>query len=543
MGTPTKFKRLLHRLYSTTGPVDRFSLGDRKGSEAPELSSHPEPSFTSNARENAKLLEQLFHYPKNKGFTSSTLALPNKSGQWGAAYLLYVKGLVDQNFLNARVVEPLQKIALDWDRDRTRAVQTSVLKTTSSLPSQTLQQVQEMMLRGHAALFLPHSPVCLLVDVASVMGRKIGEPKTEIVIRGSHEGFVENHDLNIGLIQKEMLNQNLIVENIMNSGTVQARLSMLYLDNLANPKLVEEVRRRLSLIQVTSLLTSGSVVQQIEDAPYSLMPTLAVTERPDRSCAMILDGHVIVLVDHSPFAILCPTTFWTMFHTSEEYNLRMYYGNFIRLIRLLSCFFALYAPGIYIALTNFQPEMIPTDLMLAIAGSRETLPFPTFLEILIMEFAFELIREAGLRLPSVIGSTIGIVGALILGQAAVQANIISPILVILVSITGLGSFAIPNQDLSFAIRIFRFVFLALGGTLGFLGISVGTVFMLAHIVSLQSFGVPFMAPRFPHMKSNRDFIFRGQNWLQKVYGQHTRPQQEERFHNEEGRQWDHPKEE
>jgi len=539
------WKRWLHRLYTPSVNRKRFSLGDREQPSAvtePHEQETPTEDFTNDTAANAARVEKLFHYPRNNGLHSHTLSIQVAGQQGQVAHLLYLVGLIDLNLLDQSVTAPLQQASLTKHESLLEQVRRTVIPSISPTVTQSLEEVRKKLLGGHLVLFLPGEARGLLIDLHKVPARQVDEPKTELVIRGSHEGFSEDHDKNVSLIQKRVQSANLMIERVEHEGVVRAKLSICYFEGVTNTKLIDEVKRRVASIRSYSLITSGMITQMLEDAPYTLVPTLTVTERPDRAGAMILDGHVIVVVDNSPFVLICPTTFWTLFHTSEEYELRTFYANFIRVIRVLACFFALYAPGLYIALTNYQPEMIPTDLMLAIAGSREMLPFPTFFEILIMEFAFELIREAGIRIPAVIGSTIGIVGALILGQAAVQANIISPLLVILVSITGLGSFAIPNQDLGFAIRIFRFVLLVLGGMFGFLGISAGTLYMLAHLVSLQSFGVPFMAPRFPRMKANFDFIFRQHLWAQRLYGRHLRPQTQKRYE-DNARRWDRPIEE
>jgi spore germination protein KA len=247
------------------------------------------------------------------------------------------------------------------------------------------------------------------------------------------------------------------------------------------------------------------------------------TELPDRAVSFLKEGHVVILVDNNPSCLIVPATFWSFFHTPEDMSYRWIAGNFIRLIRLIAVFISLLTPAIYIAITNYHQEMIPTDLLLAISATREKVPFPIVFEVVGMEIAFEIIRECSFRIPTSIGSTIGIVGTLILGQAAVQANIISPILVIVVALTGLSTFAISNTDLNMSIRISRFFFTFCSIMMGFLGLSLGITVFTVYIISIKSFGVSFFAPVTPHYEASRDMIFRStikNQWLRALF---TRP--------------------
>lgn len=248
--------------------------------------------------------------------------------------------------------------------------------------------------------------------------------------------------------------------------------------------------------------------QYLEERPRSLFPTLLYTERPDRAAAFIEEGHIALLMANSPSCLILPATFWSIFHSPEDHYLRTPHGNFIRILRIIAMFIAFFTSSFYIAVTNFHVGMIPPDLLMAIAGSRERVPFPSIIEILIMELAFELIREAGLRVPSPIGPTIGIVGALILGQAAVQANIISPIVIIVIALSGLSSFIIIDTSLNFALRMSRFLFIFAAGFIGIYGSTVLFVIGLFYLVSLKSFGTPFFAPMTPHTSSSKDLLIR-----------------------------------
>ena len=267
-------------------------------------------------------------------------------------------------------------------------------------------------------------------------------------------------------------------------------------------------KEKLKSLDTDTVLDLSILEQYLEERPRSLFPTLLYTERPDRAASFIEEGHIVLLMSNSPSCLVLPATFWSIFHSPEDHYLRTPYGNFIRILRIIAMFIAFFTSSFYIAVTNFHVGMIPPDLLMAMAGSRERTPFPSIIEVLLMELAFELIREAGLRVPSPIGPTIGIVGALILGQAAVQANIISPIVIIVIALSGLSSFIISDISLNFALRMSRFLFIFSSGFIGIYGSTALFVFGLFYLVSLRSFGTPYFAPMTPHFFSSKDLIIR-----------------------------------
>ena len=267
--------------------------------------------------------------------------------------------------------------------------------------------------------------------------------------------------------------------------------------SIANDSLVAEVKYRINNLDVDYLISSGQLEQLIQDDYAVVFPEIIATERPDKAADHLLEGRVVVIVNGSPYALIMPGVLVDFISSPEDLNLKFQYSNLLRVIRYIAAFLALFLPGLYVAITNYHQELIPTELLFAIAASRETVPFPIIFEILIMEIAFELIREAGLRVPSPIGPTIGIVGALILGEAAVSANIVSPILIIVVAITGICSFAIPDFSLSFTLRFFRFLYIILGYLCGLLGIGLGIYIHSIILSNLKSFGVPYLSHYLP----------------------------------------------
>ncbi|MET3942300.1 hypothetical protein ABIC22_005112 [Paenibacillus sp. PvP094] len=297
----------------------------------------------------------------------------------------------------------------------------------------------------------------------------------------------------------------------------QTSVAVAYIQGIAKPEVVAEVTKRLSSIRTDSILESGYIEEFIQDAPITPFPTLINTERPDTVAGSLLDGQVAILVDGTPFVLIGPVTFFNFFQTTEDYYQRYDISTFLRAIRLLSFLVSLLLPSTFIALTTFQQEMIPTTLLISLAAQREGVPFPALLEALLMEITFEVIREAGVRMPRAIGPAISIVGALVIGQAAVEAGLVSGAMVIVVSFTAISNFVIPYFSMATAVRLMRFPFMLLAGTLGLFGILVGAVPLLVHLISLKSLGADYMMPFSPFYKSNmKDLIMRVPWWAMKT---------------------------
>lgn len=445
-------------------------------------------------------LKKQFYFPKNADFQMHTFQVGAFRG-----IIIYLDTFADptdsqQNIL-APLLQHLQKQKPNQPIDISSMLSELKLKFVPNFKD----LVNEVALGGTVVHIYGYAPFWIAKPV-KIQHRAVSTPQTESVVRGPHEGFIEDQHTNLSLVRKYIKTKNLVTESIHVGQISHTTCSVLYVEGICNPRLYEEVKRRIKQVDYDVILDSGMLEQFIQDHKYSLFPTIMSTERPDRCAAYLSEGHVIVLVGNSPMALIMPITFFALLHSPEDLYLRWPYGAFIRIIRYLAMFSALLLPGGYIAATNFHPEMIPTDLLMAFASARENLPFPSIVEVLIMETSFELIREAGIRVPTVIGPTIGIVGALILGQAAVQANIISPILVIIVSITGLGSFTIPNISFNYTIRMARFIILFLASVFGFLGIAIALSIGVVSLVHMNSFGVPMLAPLAPYWGQSKDTI-------------------------------------
>ena len=437
------------------------------------------------------------------------------------AFVMYIDGMVDSPVINEFILSPLmmRNRANTFDDKQKKFVSEEKIDNVtlknfkkskeknlvdfiynSLIPQNSVDKVTDFsdvysaINMGNCMLFVDSLDTAFNLDVKGFKQRNIDSPSNEVVVRGSQEAFVENIRTNTSMIRRLVNNENLVMETLTVGQITKTQVSIGYIKSLANEDLVAEVRYRINNLSVDYLISSGQLEQLIQDSPESLFPQMVATERPDKVSNFLLEGRVIIIVNGSPYVLVAPGVFVDFITSPEDLNLKYQFSNMQKLIRLLAIFLSLLLPGMYIAITNYHQELIPTELLFTIAAARESVPFPTFVEILLMEISFELIREAGLRVPTPLGSTIGIVGALILGEAAVSASLVSPVLIIIIAITGICSFSIPDFSLNFTFRIYRFIYIILGYVAGFLGISVVLFIQLVIMCKLKSFGSPYINP-------------------------------------------------
>ncbi|MDP4144590.1 MAG: spore germination protein [Bacillota bacterium] len=466
--------------------------------------------LTDNLNINLITIKKIFSHPINKDFILRRIYIKSISKMGVIAYLA---GMVDTDTLEKNIIKPLLQVSLeDTTGDVGAVLMEKVLTVKSVSKVNNFNAVVKEIIDGNAVLFVDGFAEVIAVATTQYEHRAVEKPYSENTIKGPKEAFTESDQSNRSLIRKYLRDPDLITEGILIGNKAPKEIQILYIKDIADQELIQAVKARINEINVESIQTISILEQHIEERPYSLVPSVLATERPDRVVSFLMQGCVCLLMDGSPECLILPVTYWSFFHTSEDYYQRWAYGNFIRAIRWAAIFVALLTPAAYIAISSYHVDMIPTDLVLAIAASRERLPFPAIAEVVIMEISFELIREAGVRVPQPIGPTIGIVGALILGQAAVQANIVSPILVIVIAMTGLASFAIPEISLSFTVRITRFLLLIIANFMGFFGLAAGVTMIIAYLSTIKSFGVPFIAPMAPHTRSSKDMLFRPPVW-------------------------------
>lgn len=441
------------------------------------------------------------------------------------AFIIYIDGMINSELMDTFVIKPLmiknqsncssniidpltknisikkkQKLSLD------NYILECLLPQNSVVTSCSFKEISSGINSGNCALFIDSLNKAFNIEVKGFPLRQVEKPTNEIVIKGPHEAFVENIRTNTSLIRKIINNENLIVENVNVGNITNTSCAICYIDSLANKSLVSEVKFRINNLEIDSLLSVGQLEQLITDSNNLQLPQLLSTERPDKASMNLLQGRVIVFVNGSPYALICPSVLSDFLNSPDDKNLKTSFGNFLKSIRVLAMFITLLLPGLYIAITNFHQEIVPTELLFSILASRQNVPLPIIFEILLLEISFELIREAGLRVPSPIGPTIGIVGAVILGQAAVSASIVSPFLIIIVAMTGITSFAIPDFSFGFHLRMYRFLFILLGFTAGFLGISLGIFIYLILLAQTKSFGVSYIS-NLTLLKDHDDYGF------------------------------------
>jgi spore germination protein KA len=422
------------------------------------------------------------------------------------AAVIFCSSLIDEKELNGQVLEPLMlKMTMAegaQKEDLSALIERAGLPAGSSQVVSSQTEVANRVLTGHAAILLDGGASAIIVQVRAQEGRNVNEATVESVIRGPRESFVERLSTNLTLLRRHLPTAEFRLETMQIGRRTQTQVAVAYLADLALPKVVSEVRRRLGQIDIDSVLGSSYIEDLIMDQPLALFPTVEQTERPDKLAAALLEGRVALLVAGTPFALIVPVTMAQFLQSSEDYYSRPWFATFIRLFRYFALMIAVALPASYVAVTTYHHEMIPADLYMAIAAQREGVPWPALIEALLMESAFEMLREAGLRLPRQIGPSVSIIGGLVIGEAAMTAKIASPVMIIVVAITGVASFSLPSFTMATSLRIIRFPLMIVGGVLGLHGVVMGLIMILTHVVSLRSFGIPYFTPFAPFKLGN-----------------------------------------
>lgn len=480
---------------------------------------------------NLKYMKEVFSIPQNGDMILREFDIVVKD-KTIPAFILFYDGMTDREIINNYILQPLMLLAnLDIKGDEKSIadyIKNHILPQNQLKKTDEYMQVIDEINFGGCGIFIDGLDIAFAADVKGWEHRGVERPNSEQVLRGPQEGFTEILRVNTALIRKILKDENLIAEDIIVGKRSKTPCSLLYIHDIANKSLVEEMRKRMKNIQLDHIIDSGQLEQLLEESSLSLVPQLMSTERPDIVSAHLADGKIAIVMNGSPFALIAPVTLVDLLQSPEDAYVRLPYAHLLRFVRFLGIFLSLLLPGLYIAITTFHQEMIPTDLVFAIEASREKVPFPSVVELLLMEIMFELIREAGIRIPGPIGPTLGIIGALILGQAAVEANIVSPILIIIVAVTGIGSFAVPNFSIGLSFRVLRFLYILLGVMAGFLGITVGIFLQGIFFVNTKSFGVPITVPAGPKTstKSGESHLIRAPIWKQERRADYLNTQDE-----------------
>ncbi|MBM7615949.1 spore germination protein [Alkaliphilus hydrothermalis] len=417
------------------------------------------------------------------------------------AALVYVDGMADKILINnfilstsmvaTRIVEPT---AEELKQQLSQHMKDHTFAVTEVSEQETMEDAVKFALSGDTIILLDNCEKIFTVGSKGFPARGVSEPVTEAVIRGPRDGFTEVFRFNTALIRRRIRDTKLKVKQMQLGARSKTDVAIMYIEDVVNEGVLKEVKRRLDTIDIDIILDSGYVEQFIEDDWTSPFPQIQNTERPDVVTAALYEGRVAIVVDNSPFVLIVPGTINAMMQSAEDYYERWSIATAVRLLRYFAATLSLLLPSLYVAFTSFHPQMMPTQLTLALAVNREGVPFPAIVEALIMETTIEILREAGVRLPGPIGATIGIVGGLVIGQAAVEAGLVAPLMVIVVAVTAISSFAIPRYNLAIGFRLLRFLFIFAAGALGLYGIMLSLLLVLIHLASLKSFGVPYLSP-------------------------------------------------
>lgn len=428
--------------------------------------------------------------------------------------IVYIDGLVNEDLIQNQMMKNVQLRAKsiklpDEKTELFDVIYDEIVSATNTEKASTFDELSLALLDGDTVFYLDGVKEVLIADTKFWESRAIEEPVSETLIRGPRNGFVENIQTNMVQVRRQLRDPNLRFKKHEIGRRSKKLLVVTYVDGIINPEIVDEVNRRLKTIDLDEAPESGYIEQWIEDSFLSPFPQAMATERPDKVATALLDGKLAILLDGTPFVLVLPAVLGNTLQSPEDYYERWTIGTLLRGLRYMAAFIAIFLPALYVALVSYHPGMIPSKLAFSIAATREGVPFPPLLEALLMVITMELLREAGARLPTTIGETIGIVGGLVIGDAAVQAGIVSPIMVIVVALNAIASFAIPEYGIAIAFRMLLFVFLFAAASFGLFGIILVYIMLNIHIVNLYSVGVPYSTPFAPSfLKDWSDLVVR-----------------------------------
>lgn len=410
------------------------------------------------------------------------------------AIAIFVDGLINTEQVNQALKSLM---VLEDGSDDIDVIEEWLLPVSQIAKVDDYKKLLQAVLSGDTGILVDGNAEGLTLGIRGAQTRSVNEPEGEAVVRGPREGFIENIRTNTSMLRRKLKTPRLKMKSLVVGRETNTNIVVAFLEGIADPKIVDEVSNRISKIDMDGILESGYIEEMIQDNMYSPFPQVMYSERPDTVAGALLEGRVAIFVDGTPMVLIVPVTFWMMTQASEDYFERFQMATLLRLLRYLFLLIALVTPAVYVAVTTFHQQMLPTTLLLSVAAARESIPFPAIVEALIMEIAFEALREAGIRLPKTVGQAVSILGALVVGQAAVQAGIVSAPMVIIVSITGIASFTIPHFNAAISLRMLRFPLMIAASILGIYGILVGILIILGHMANLRSFGVPYLSPIAP----------------------------------------------
>lgn len=467
----------------------------------------------------ASLDENIGHIKDSIGRSTDIIIRETRIGKAGTIRMavVFTDGLADNTVINQFIMESLMLdisvSELDPGKSVMQELKVHALTIGEVNEVRDFEALLHAVLSGYTVILLDGETAALSAGTQGWKDRGVTETSTESVVRGPREAFSETLRTNTSLIRRKIKDPNLWLETMQIGRVTKTDVAIMYIHGIASDQIVEEVRSRLGRIDTDSILESGYIEELIQDETYTPFPTVYNTERPDVIAAELVEGKVVILVDGTPAVLVVPALFVSFLHAAEDYYHRFDISTLVRILRYVGVFIALLGPSLYVAITTYHQEMLPTELLISLAAQREGVPFPALVEAIMMEVAFEILREAGLRMPRTIGPAVSIVGTLVIGQAAVEAGIISAAMVIVVSTTAIASFVFPSYSLANSFRMLRFPLMGLAATFGLFGVIVGIIGIVLHLSSLRSFGVPYLSPFAPMIKEDqKDAIVRFPQW-------------------------------
>lgn len=477
----------------------------KKSTPANERQADETP-ISPKLSDNENALRSYFHVDINADLVLRPFRIANKYD----ALLAYLSGMSGGDTVNHFVLEPAMKpdCLSGIESNVSDAVMRRVITVGESKLEASFTKALEAILQGQSALFVDGDKSAIVMDTRGFEKRSVSEPTNERVVRGPNEGFNESLRTNITLIRRIVRTCDLVSEIRPAGAENNIQIGILYREGIANPALLNEVKKRLAKVSSRFVFGEGMLEQMTESSSLSITTQVLNTERPDRVASMLMDGHVAIIVDGAPYATVVPMTLPALLGTSEDIYMRRPIGALIRLVRFIGLLISVFLPGVYISLTMYHHGLISPELIKTILSARDQVALPVYMEMFFLVLMFQLVREAGLRLPASVGQSIGIVGGLILGQAVVSANIVSTIMLIVVATAGLGGFAIPDYSTQLAALLAQVILILAGALMGLLGVVTATVVMIAYLCNLKSYGVPFMAPFTPKAFGSKQVIGR-----------------------------------
>ena len=480
--------------------------------------------FSRNLEKNLKALQERLHLDVNDDVVLRRFAALGQD-----CALLYMEGLSDGEQMAQHILRPMMNSPLVLaGRSAAEQVMQNVLTVPEVESGPEVSQALDDLLRGLCLVLIDGCDQALRIDLRAYARRPVSNPRNETVVVGPHDAFNETLRDNLTLLHRRLPSPNFVCQLRKVGTETPGQAALCYLDGVCPRETVEELQRRLDGVELDYVLTSGTLEQLIEDDPYAPLPQVVGTERPDRAVSFLMEGQAVLLLDGSPRALALPVSLWHLFHAPDDSYMRWQYGTFMRLLRLLGALVTLLLPAVFVSLVVYHPITIPMTLLTSIMQSRTNVPINLFEETLLMVAVFALINESAIRIPGMMGSSLGLVSTLILGTAAVDAGLVSPLLIIVVALSGLGSYAMPNYPLSFAFRMGQVVLLLAAGITGISGLCYAVVMLLCWVAAMESLGQPFLAPGSPRRTHNPDLLLRAPTFRQRLRTYLSNPEEMKR---------------